>query len=100
MKKIDMSAIYREDASEEELALAVQSIINSGAVWSMNGSEGRRAMGMIEAGLCMVGTEPRSDYWGNRIPSREMLKAGTKGTFDFVVAARGKAWAKKMAAVS
>jgi len=29
----------------------------------------------------MLPLEPRIDYYGNRVPSRNMLKQGTKGTF-------------------
>jgi hypothetical protein len=38
-------------------------------------------MGLIEAGACMLPKTAYRDYYGNRIPSRDDLKAGTKGTF-------------------
>lgn len=62
-------------------------------MWSLQGSYGRAMMQAIEAGTCMLGHEPAQDYWGNRIPSRTEVEAGTKGSREFVVAARGEDWA-------
>ena len=60
----------------------LQDRINSGIVWKMEGSQGRAAMSAIEAGACMLGEEPKADYWGNRIPVRSEVKEGTKGSFQ------------------
>lgn len=81
-----------EDASEEAEALALQRAINSG-MWSLQGSYGRTMMGAIEAGTCMLGTKPARDYFGNLIPSRDMVQEGTKGSREFVVEQRGEEWA-------
>ncbi|MBN1117779.1 MAG: hypothetical protein JXA77_11275, partial [Bacteroidales bacterium] len=54
--------------------------INSGQCWRMEGSVGRFASEMLEAGVCMLPEERKSDYYGNTVPSRNDLKAGTKGT--------------------
>jgi hypothetical protein len=59
-----------------------QYLINTGMAWRMEGSVGREAMNLLEAGACMLPKKPYSDYYGNRIPSRDDLKAGTKGTFQ------------------
>jgi len=59
----------------------MQEMINSGQVWKMEGSMGREAMVMLEMGACMLPKTPHRDYYGNRVPSRYDLKAGTKGTF-------------------
>ena len=59
----------------------IQSLINDGTCWKMEGSRGRFAMSCLESGVCMLPLEPKLDYYGNRVPSRDMLKAGTKGTF-------------------
>ena len=59
----------------------VQEMINSGIIWSMEGSMGRQAMSLLESGACMLPKESHKDYYGNHIPSRDMLKDGTKGTF-------------------
>ena len=60
----------------------LQDNINSGIVWKMEGSQGRAAMGAIEAGACMLGEEPKRDYYGNRIPARSEVQEGTKGSFQ------------------
>lgn len=59
----------------------MQESINSGTCWKMESSQGRFAMSCLESGVCMLPLEPKNDYYGNRVPSRDMLKAGTKGTF-------------------
>ena len=59
-----------------------QHLINTGMAWTMEGSIGREAMNLLEAGACMLPKKPYQDYYGNRIPSRDDLKAGTKGTFQ------------------
>jgi len=38
--------------SEEELIAGFQGLIDSGMVWQLQGSYGRTAMQLIEAGLC------------------------------------------------
>jgi hypothetical protein len=78
---------------------AMQRSINSGLCWQMNGSHGRSAMQAIEAGMCLCAKQPHKDYYGNIVPSRTMLKQGTKGTFDYVKERMGAKYAKKMAAL-
>lgn len=73
------------ECSDEERAVSLQRAINSGHAWKMQGSMGRAMMAAIEAGQCMLGREPCRDYWGNRIPSRTEVKAGTKGSREFVI---------------
>ena len=58
----------------------MQDLINSGDAWKMEGSYGRAAMANLESGACMLPTESHRDYWGNTVPSRDMLQDGTKGT--------------------
>jgi len=48
----------------------------------MEGSMGRSAMGCLEAGACMLPKVVYSDYYGNRIPARQELKDGSKGTYS------------------
>jgi hypothetical protein len=59
----------------------MQEMINDGTCWKMEGSSGRFAMQCLESGVCMLPLEPKYDYYGNRVPSRNDLKQGTKGTF-------------------
>jgi hypothetical protein len=60
----------------------MQDMINSGQAWKMEGSYGRAAMSHLESGACMLPKERHRDYYGNTVPSRDDLKAGTKGTFQ------------------
>ena len=68
---------------------ALQRMIDAGA-WSFEGSMGRAMMAAIEDGRCVLGPEPARDYWGNRIPSRYEVQAGTKGSVEY--AARAMKW--------
>lgn len=63
----------------------MQEMIDSGTAWQLEGSIGREAMRMLEAGACMLPKVSHRDYWGNTVPARQMLKAGTKGTFQNAV---------------
>lgn len=60
---------------------ALQSLINSGAAWNLEGSVGRAAMDALRSGACMLPKKPLRDYYGNRIPSRDELSPGSTGTF-------------------
>jgi len=57
-----------------------QTRINSGSCWTMEGWYGRRAMELIESGVCMLSEERQTDYYGSLIPSRTDVKDGTKGS--------------------
>jgi hypothetical protein len=59
----------------------MQSLIDSGIAWKMEGSIGREAMRLIECGACMLPKKAFSGYYGGYIPSRDELKKGTKGTY-------------------
>jgi len=58
-----------------------QDSINSGQCWLMEGSQGRFAMNMLEAGVCMLPLVPRRDYYGNTVPPRNVIKSGATGSF-------------------
>lgn len=62
---------------------AYQRLINSGQAWRMEGSVGRAAMGLIESGVCILGMVGHRDYYGNYVPSRFEVKAGTKGSIKY-----------------
>ena len=74
---------------------AIQRAINSG-MWGLQGSYGRAMMAAIEEGYCMLGHKDTHDYWGKHIPSRHQVKAGTKGSFDYVAKAYSEGWAQHM----
>lgn len=100
MSRFDLDDVYTleedENVSVEDESMALQRAINSGDAWSFQGSYGRAMMDAIEAGRCMLGKSGARDYWGNYIPSRDEVKAGTKGSFEYVVEARGQHWAEMM----
>ena len=77
----------------------IQRLINTGMAWRMEGAIGRECMHAIEAGRAMCGVESKRDYWGNVVPSRYDVVAGTKGSFDFVAENAGMDHAQAMADV-
>jgi hypothetical protein len=60
----------------------MQEKINSGMIWKGEGSGGREASRLLSSGACMLPKEFKVDYYGNTVPSRDVLKQGTKGTFQ------------------
>lgn len=58
----------------------LQDRINSGLCWKLEGSYGRAAMSALESGACMLPEVQRIDYYGTRVPSRNNLENGSKGT--------------------
>lgn len=65
---------------EENGFAEMQSAIESGRAWSLEGSVGREAMSLLRSGACFLPNKARFDYYGNRIPKRDELKSGTTGT--------------------
>lgn len=59
----------------------MQDAINSGLAWKLDGSIGRQAMEYLEAGVCMLPKSAKFDTYGNRVPSRDEVKSGTKGSY-------------------
>ncbi|MDW9531908.1 hypothetical protein RWE87_13455 [Sinorhizobium meliloti] len=75
-----------------------QELINSGLAWRLEGSIGRQCMAALESGACMLGRDGHRDYWGNYVPSRDEVQAGTKGSFDYVAERYGVKHAETQAA--
>lgn len=82
---IDLDTVLK--AQDGETA-ALQAMIDAGQ-WSLEGSMGRAMMAAIEDGRCVLGPNPATDYWGNRIPSRFEVKPGTKGSVEYAAAEQG-----------
>lgn len=80
----DLTALYREDATEAEQVEVYQHLVNTGQAWRLEGHVGRTAMAMIDAGQIMLGEQAHFDYYGNRVPSRHEVEPGTKGSPEFV----------------
>lgn len=87
------------ESGEDNGNTSMQRAINSGAAWSFQGSYGRSMMAAIEDGFCMLGRTGARDYYGNYIPSRDEVKAGTKGSKAYVAAIMGRKYANEMAKV-
>lgn len=102
MKSVSLEDILSvengSDADDMGHYMSVQRAINSGA-WSFQGSVGRSMMDAIKSGRCMLGLAAARDYWGNVIPGRDDVQAGTKGSRDYVAKLRGEEWAAEMEAV-
>ena len=95
----DVNVIEGGAENEEEYFSSLQAAINSLSAWKMQGSYGRAMMNAIESGKTMLGLEPTTDYWGNRIPSRTEVQDGTKGSRSYVVKHSGEEWAAMLDAV-
>lgn len=84
-----MSSFYDEDQTQAEYIANMQELIDSGMAWKLEGSVGRAAMALINDGSCMLGEESHTDAYGNYVPSRTEVKAGTKGSPEFCALAAG-----------
>jgi hypothetical protein len=60
----------------------LQKLITTGIAWRMEGSIGRSAMSALQSGACMLPKESFFDAYGSKIPSRDMLKEGSTGTYQ------------------
>lgn len=90
---MDVSIIIAiEDGSieQDDRIAEFQKMINSGMAWRLQGSYGREAMGLIESGECILGEEGHTDYYGNYVPSRYEVKAGTKGSVEYAEAMQSR----------
>jgi hypothetical protein len=79
----DMIAYEEGELDEDQEIEMFQKMINDGSVWHFQGCYGRQAMALIESGQCVLGEVGHRDYWGNYIPSRTEVKAGTKGSLEY-----------------
>ena len=95
----DVEAIEGGAESEEEYFASLQRAINSLDAWKFQGSYGRAMMDAITDGRCLLGREHTADYWGNLIPSRDMVKTGTKGSLAYVREQYGDDWAVYIEAI-
>lgn len=86
MTNIDYTALWREDATEDETLALYQHLVDTGQAWTLEGHVGRTAMALIEAGQITLGEQGHRDYYGNYVPSRFEVEPGTKGSQEFVEA--------------
>jgi hypothetical protein len=79
----DIIAFEQGELSEADTIALFQRLIDDGSVWKLQGSYGRTAMSLIEAGLCTLGPTGHRDSYGNYVPSRDEVQPGTKGSADY-----------------
>jgi hypothetical protein len=60
----------------------LQLFVETGDAWITEGSIGRAAMEALESGACFLPDKVYFDAYGNKVPARSMLKAGSKGTLE------------------
>lgn len=77
-----MKELYECETRQEEIE-ALQELIDNGLAWKLEGSIGRAAMDAIQSGECILGSIGHQDYWGNYVPSRFEVEAGTKGSTEY-----------------
>ena len=63
----------------------VQTLVNTGLAWELEGHVGRTCMDAIQNGDVMLGVDRFTDYYGSLVPSRTDVKPGTKGSRDYVL---------------
>lgn len=95
----DAMALENGENTPEQAATLLQKAINDGIGWALQGSYGRSMMQALEAGDCMLGLSPAKDGYGNRIPARHEVQAGSKGSRALVVQVHGEAWAEMLESV-
>lgn len=100
MKNLMDTVMALEEGTDNEIEYYenLQRMINAGQ-WSLQGSFGRTMMAAIEAGKCMLGPNTAFDAYRNRIPSRDEVQAGTKGSREYVQDLSGTEHAELMAVV-
>lgn len=73
-----------EGMTSKQEAKFFQRLVDTGQAWRLQGAYGRRAMELIRDGVIMLGKKGHHDYYGNYVPSRYDVKAGTKGSSGYV----------------
>jgi len=84
MSVSDIIAWENGEMTEKEEIKFFQKLIDSGQVWHLQGMYGRRAMELIELGFVTLGSKGHHDYYGNYVPSKTEVQAGTKGSPEYV----------------
>jgi L-amino acid N-acyltransferase YncA len=86
----DLSALWRDDATDEEITEVYQHLVDTGDAWRLEGSVGRTAMDLIEAGAIVLGEVGHRDFYGNYVPSRHEVEPGTKGSVEYAQRVNGE----------
>lgn len=96
----EILALVTGEAEASEAWATMQKLINDGTAWRLEGSFGRSAMDAVESGHCLFSAQSGiTDYWGNRLPSRDEVVSGSAGSLAYVRETMGDEWASRMAAL-
>lgn len=79
-----VTRLWDDDITLDDEVTAYQALVDSGYAWQLEGHVGRTAMALIESGHVALGPTAHYDYWGNRVPSRDEVEPGTKGSVEYV----------------
>ncbi len=63
-----------EAESEEQIREAWQYLVDTGTAWKLQGSFGRQAQRLLDAGLIEYPEKRTFDYYGNPIPTKIEVK--------------------------
>ena len=67
----DIIAFETGQMSEADMIKMFQRMVNTGQVWSLQGSYGRQAQSLLDAGVIQYPKKKTKDYYGNPIPTRK-----------------------------
>jgi hypothetical protein len=68
MDRVDFIIAYESgELSDQEVITGFQEMINDGTVWSLQGSYGRMAKDLLDAGYCTLPDHLTYDYYGNQV---------------------------------
>ena len=83
-QKVRMAQVEAGDGDDWEYGApaVMQRLLDQGIAFHMEGSCGRQAMDYLAEGICFLPDRESKDYYGNRIPARGQLEAGSKGTLE------------------
>lgn len=78
MNKLTIERI--QELQAEYGLTSAQNMMDTGDIWKFEGSVGRTASDLLEAGVLVLPEHANRDYYGNYVPGRDELRDGTKGT--------------------
>lgn len=70
----DIIAYETGGLTDAQMKKMFQKMVNTGQVWSLQGSYGRTAKALLDAGEIEFPTKKTKDYYGNPIPTKAMVK--------------------------
>ena len=77
---MNIEQIY--EAQKKAGVFQLQKMIESGEVWKMEGSYSRDAIDNLHSGACFLPEESYTDYYGNKVPSRNDITRWSTGTLE------------------